>query len=193
MASRSIINSNNTKKNIAMSPRNKTYVCETPVNSTIFITLAQSTLNEKQIQYVSNTDDINNLSNTNTDSDNCTESEHNMDENFHLSDCSLSEDSDSEDEEDKKEDTNNTNLNKTSNNTLNLNTSVNSSKAVICDDRNMYVDTSEISKNLKRSTCPYCKKLQKQFARHLEFVHKNEEDVKKFHLLPKGIFSIYRK
>lgn len=50
---RSIINSNNTKKNIAMSSRNKTYICETSVNSTTtFIPLAQSTLNEKQIQYV---------------------------------------------------------------------------------------------------------------------------------------------
>ncbi|XP_029674803.1 uncharacterized protein LOC115242555, partial [Formica exsecta] len=32
----------------------------------------------------------------------------------------------------------------------------------------------------------YCKKLQTKFARHLEAVHKNEAEVKKFILLPKG-------
>lgn len=37
--------------------------------------------------------------------------------------------------------------------------------------------------------CMYCKKLQTKFARHLETVHKNEAEVKKFILLPKGKYN----
>jgi len=149
------------------------------LNSTTFIPVAQSSFNDKQLQYVSNTN------NTEKQFDNSIESEHNMDSSFHLSNSDLSENEDND-----KENTNNTNLNKTST-LLNFNTSINSSGAIICDDRNMYVDTSENPKSLKQSMCPYCKKLQKQFARHLESVHKNEEDVKKFCLLPKGSEVLY--
>jgi len=158
---------------------NKTYVCESTMNSTTFIPLAQSTLDEKQLQYVSNTNNIDN------ETYNSIESEHNIDDSFHLSDGSLSKDINEDDEN-----TDNTNLNKMLKSTLDLNTSVNSSRAVICNDVNMYVETSD-SKNLKQNMCPYCKRLQKQFARHLEFVHKNEEDVKKFRLLPKGLFILF--
>jgi|GEM_PF-6207752 len=157
---------------------NKTYVCESTVNSTTFIPLAQSTLDEKQLQYVSNTNNIDN------ETYNSNESKTNIDDSFYLSDSSLSKDINEDDENI------DTNLNKMLNSTLDLNTSVNSSRAVICDDVNMYVETSD-SKNLKQNMCPYCKRLQKQFARHLEFVHKNEEDVKKFRLLPKGSFILF--
>jgi len=169
-----VTDSHKSKKNVTLPFINKTYICESTMNFTTFIPLAQSILDEKQLQYVSNTNNIDN------ETYNSIESEHNTDDSFHLSDGSLSKDID-------EDNIDNTNLNKILNNTLDLNTSVNSSRAVICDDVNMYVDTSD-SKNLKQNMCPYCKKLQKQFARHLEFVHKNEEDVKKFRLLPKGSF-----
>lgn len=117
--------------------------------------------------------------NANIESDNSLTSEHNMDDSFHLSDCSVSEDSN---EDELRDNTNHTSINK---NTLNITTSLNSSKINICDDRDMYVEASD-SVKLKLSMCPYCKKLQSQFTRHLELVHKTEEDVKKFCFLPKG-------
>lgn len=39
----------------------------------------------------------------------------------------------------------------------------------------------------KQHFCPYCKKLQTKFARHIELVHQGESDVKKMISLPKGI------
>lgn len=101
-----------------------------------------------------------------------------------ISDCSVSEDSDSDE---LRDNTNHRSINKSifNKSTLNLTTSLNSSKINICDDRDMYVETSDNLK-LKLSMCPYCKKLQSQFARHLESIHKTEEDVKKFCFLPKG-------
>lgn len=54
----------------------------------------------------------------------------------------------------------------------------------ICDDENMHVETSN-SKIIKQNYCIFCSKLQKQLARHLETIHRNEPDVKKFAVLPK--------
>lgn len=48
----------------------------------------------------------------------------------------------------------------------------------------MYVDTSN-TKSTKQNYCIFCKKLQSQLARHLETVHRDESEVKKFAMLPK--------
>ncbi|XP_029158334.1 uncharacterized protein LOC114945545 [Nylanderia fulva] len=66
-----------------------------------------------------------------------------------------------------------------------LNTSKYEEKAN-CDDTNLIVLKSQEKGQNKKYFCKYCKKLQTKFARHLETVHKNEEEVKKFILLPKG-------
>lgn len=55
-----------------------------------------------------------------------------------------------------------------------------------CNDENMLVHYAEPKGGNKKNFCLYCKTFQSKIARHLEFVHKNEEDVKKFILLPKG-------
>ncbi|XP_029167142.1 transcription factor stalky-like [Nylanderia fulva] len=65
-----------------------------------------------------------------------------------------------------------------------LNTSKYEEKAN-CDDTNLIVLKSQEKGQNKKYFCKYCKKLQTKFARHLETVHKNEEEVKKFILLPK--------
>ncbi|XP_029157971.1 MATH and LRR domain-containing protein PFE0570w-like [Nylanderia fulva] len=54
----------------------------------------------------------------------------------------------------------------------------------ICDDEKMHVETSN-AKNIKQNYCIFCSKLQTQLVRHLEKVHRNESDVKKFAALPK--------
>lgn len=59
-----------------------------------------------------------------------------------------------------------------------------------CDDTNLIVYKSQKKGANKKYFCMYCKKLQTKFARHLETTHKNEADVKKFILLPKGIINI---
>lgn len=47
------------------------------------------------------------------------------------------------------------------------------------DDAQLTVPTSKI-KGAKKYFCFYCKKLVFKMARHLEMMHKNEEDVKSF-------------
>lgn len=163
----------------------KTCIIGTSSNNT-FTPLAESTFVEKQLTAeceVNNNNNNNNINNNNTDSDNCIISKNNIDDSFHLSDCSIDEDTDEYETEGTPEHAT-TSKNKTVNNTLNL-TSSRSSKAAICDDRDMYVETSDNLK-LKLNMCLYCKKLQTQLARHLETVHKTEEEVKKFCFLPKG-------
>lgn len=59
-----------------------------------------------------------------------------------------------------------------------------------CDDTNLIVSKSQKKGANKKYFCMYCKKLHTKLARHLETVHKNEADVKKFILLPKGIINI---
>ncbi|XP_029178244.1 putative uncharacterized protein DDB_G0282133 isoform X2 [Nylanderia fulva] len=160
---------------------NKTCVMDNNSLNTMlvdFAPLAESTLTKEK-----STSECMSI-NANIESDNSLTSERNMDDSFHTSDCSVSEDSD----EDKLSDnTNHTSINKSKLNKskLNLTSSLNLSKVNICDDKDMYVETSD-NRKLKLSMCPYCKKLQSQFARHLESIHNTEEDVKKFCFLPKG-------
>ncbi|XP_067208798.1 uncharacterized protein [Linepithema humile] len=54
-----------------------------------------------------------------------------------------------------------------------------------CNDENMYVETSN-ARSPKKNYCIFCSKLQTQLARHLEKVHRNELDVKRFTALPKN-------
>lgn len=165
---------------ITSSRTNKTYIINTSSNPTLssLVPLAESTLIEKLTTKC--TTDTNNI-----ESDNSVVSKHNMDDSFHLSDYSLSENTSENENDENDENATNINVNETVRSTLNLTTSLCTSKKNICDDKDMYVETSQGSK-LKSSMCPYCKRLQKQFARHLESVHKTEEDVKKFRFLPKG-------
>jgi len=50
----------------------------------------------------------------------------------------------------------------------------------------MYVSISKPKGAQKKNFCYFCKKFQSKIARHLETVHRNEEEVQKFSLLPKG-------
>lgn len=67
-----------------------------------------------------------------------------------------------------------------------------------CNDEDMYVEKSNV-KATKQNYCCFCLKLQTQLARHLETIHRNESEVKKFSVLPKGnperkkIINIIRK
>lgn len=54
----------------------------------------------------------------------------------------------------------------------------------------MYVQTSD-GKHEKRLVCVYCKKTYQKLARHLEYVHKDEIEVKRLHGLPKGNFLCF--
>lgn len=57
------------------------------------------------------------------------------------------------------------------------------------DIRNIQVPYSKNStskRTVKKYFCPYCKKLQTKFARHLELKHKTEADVQKFIHIKKG-------
>ncbi|XP_011702592.1 PREDICTED: uncharacterized protein LOC105458763 isoform X2 [Wasmannia auropunctata] len=57
-------------------------------------------------------------------------------------------------------------------------------KKKICDDTNLVVPTSH--EKGKQYFCFYCKKFQSKLSRHLENIHKNEANVKKFISFPKG-------
>ncbi|XP_036150106.1 uncharacterized protein LOC118648017 isoform X2 [Monomorium pharaonis] len=60
----------------------------------------------------------------------------------------------------------------------------------MCDDAEMYVtESSGKQTHSKKNCCYYCKKLQSKIARHLETVHSNEKEVKKFSVLPKGNYE----
>jgi len=156
------------------------------ISSNLFVPVTESTYVEKQLEYEIN----------DNKSDTSITSKNDSDDSFHSSDYSTLENIDEDEDEDESihEHTINISKNKTVNNTLNLTTSCSSN---MCDDKNMYVETSDNPK-LKKSMCPYCKKLQTQFSRHLETLHKTEEDVKKFCFLPKGklcfkyIYVIYK-
>lgn len=167
-----------TKNNISLNT-NETYITGNISNDT-FVPMAESTLTEKLTSEYE-------IDHNNNESDTSIISKNNIDDSFHLSDCSTVEDTDEGETEDIHEYTINTSTNTSKNkimdSTLNL-TSSRSSKVTICDDRNMYVETSDKSKS-KLNMCLYCKEFQTQFARHLESVHKNEE-VKKFRFLPKS-------
>lgn len=160
---------------IPTTSANKTYVGDAMNSLSMFTPLAESTL----LKQVSNPECIDNIIDTESLS---IASERDTDSSFRLSDCSAAEDTD---EDSDMEDAIDTSGNKTDKSSINLTSSLCSSKIDICDDRNMYVDTSHNSK-VKRNFCLFCKKLQTQLTRHLETVHKNEDEVKKFCLLPKG-------
>jgi len=76
-------------------------------------------------------------------------------------------------------------LNTTTSSSLNFDVSkINKNVISICNDENMYVETSN-AKSVKQNYCLFCSKLQTQLARHLETAHRDEPDVKKFAILPK--------
>jgi len=101
----------------------------------IFTPLAESTFTEKLITKCStNTNDIVSYNSI---------SEHNMDDSFHLSDCSTSGNTD---EIENDENATNININETMESTLNVTSSLCKSKKDICDDKNMYVEISHESK-----------------------------------------------
>lgn len=172
-----VINNNNLSSNA-----NKTYVIDNISDDTF--APVESTFIENQLRSEC---EINDNADNNSDTSVISQ---NSDESFHLvlSDCSMLENTDKEDE-DETESTHEYSKNETVDST-NLTPSRSSFK--VCDDRNMYVETSENPKS-KLAMCPYCKQFQTQFARHLESIHKTEEDVKKFRLLPKGkLYVIYK-
>lgn len=69
---------------------------------------------------------------------------------------------------------------------LEINKSVEVPAARVLDDKDLYIETSSSSnKDKKRNCCFFCKKLYTKIARHLETIHSNEAEVKKFSLLPK--------
>lgn len=108
-----------------------------------------------------------------------------------------------EDTETRKTDSNNnsastSNYNNTFSNSLLNNTTVNTFLDTsdmklnvegfsACDDTNMFVEVSRGHKGQgKTNFCFFCHKMQTKIVRHLENVHKDEEEVKKFKFLPKG-------
>ncbi|XP_071634604.1 uncharacterized protein [Temnothorax longispinosus] len=68
--------------------------------------------------------------------------------------------------------------------TFNLSTTANASGVSGCDDAQLTIDNSR--SGTKKYYCFYCNLPKAKIARHLESVHRNEEDVKKFARLPKG-------
>jgi len=166
-----------TNNNNVFSNANKTFIIDKSDDT--FAPDAESTPTEKQLEHENN---------DNSESDTSITFKNNFDDSFHLSDCSTPESTDEDEAESTHEYTINTSKNKSVNSTLNLTSSL----SKICDDRNMYVETSDNLKS-KLSMCLYCKNLQTQIARHLESVHKEEEDVKKFCFLPKSkLYVIYK-
>ncbi|XP_066590803.1 uncharacterized protein [Prorops nasuta] len=65
-----------------------------------------------------------------------------------------------------------------------LEISVNIPGKAACNDEEMFVLPR--SSKIKKKICIYCKKLQTKIARHLESKHADQDDVKKFSVLPKG-------
>lgn len=57
-----------------------------------------------------------------------------------------------------------------------------------CDNTNLYVQPSSQRSSDKKHFCYFCHKRYSKIARHYETVHRNEEEVKKFSVLPKGIY-----
>ncbi|XP_070155794.1 putative uncharacterized protein DDB_G0282133 [Polyergus mexicanus] len=67
---------------------------------------------------------------------------------------------------------------------LNLSSTANAPGTSGCDDAQLTIDNS--CSGIKKCYCLFCKLPKSKIARHLENVHCNEEDVKKFAQLPKG-------
>lgn len=134
------INNNSTSKKI-----NENYVIDRSSNplSISFTPLAESTFTEKVLAL---DDRASSIDNTDCESDNSIAFEHDANDSFHLSDCSLPEDTEEDTEEDEViENTTNSSVNKTSS-TLNLTSSLCTSKISVCDDKDMRIKPSENSK-----------------------------------------------
>ncbi|KMQ87027.1 hypothetical protein RF55_13810 [Lasius niger] len=94
---------------------------------------------------------------------------------------SCSDDADDEDKNNKCEEPPNK-----SNTSLEINKSAEVPAAGTFDDKDLYIEnSSKCSKDKKRNCCLFCKKLYTKIARHLETIHSNEDEVKKFSLLLK--------
>ncbi|XP_024947526.1 uncharacterized protein LOC107274509 isoform X3 [Cephus cinctus] len=94
------------------------------------------------------------------------------------------EDNDSENKEQRIEEKQNETSSR--NSCLDISSKGNTPERYIRDDADMFVDISDGKRGLSKKTfCMYCKKLQSKFARHLENVHNDIEDVKRFSVLPK--------
>lgn len=86
---------------------------------------------------------------------------------------------DSESSEDETNVTTHASLTKSDNSAKNsLETSCNISGQEICNNTALYVENSKSQGAGKKNFCYYCKTLQSKIGRHLETVHKNEEEVK---------------
>ena len=70
-----------------------------------------------------------------------------------------------------------------------LDTSKHNYEGIETCDINFIMFKSELKGANKKYFSMYYKKLQSKFARHLETVHKNETEVKKFILLPRGKYN----
>lgn len=84
---------------------------------------------------------------------------------------------------------NNASLSKSANSSVNISGVLNISDKAACgarDNTDLTVQTSDEKKSNKKYLCMYCKKMYSKLPRHLEHVHRNEADVKKFSALPPG-------
>lgn len=83
----------------------------------------------------------------------------------------------------------NASLSKSANSSVNVSGVLNVSDKAACgarDDTDLTVQTSDEKKSNKKYLCMYCKKMYSKLPRHLEHVHRNEANVKKFSALPPG-------
>ncbi|XP_077266027.1 uncharacterized protein LOC143899548 isoform X2 [Temnothorax americanus] len=100
--------------------------------------------------------------------------------------CDDVEDIDENDNYKDTVDINKSNKSNKSNTSLEINKSVEVPAEGVLDDKDLYVATSSSSsKDKKKNCCFFCKTLHTKIARHLETIHSNEPEVKKFSLLPK--------
>jgi len=123
----SVINDND---NIS-SNKNKTHIVDNSLNSTlVFAPLAESTFTDKlATNYISNTND--NKSNNDNEPSNSVTSEYDMDDSFHLSDCSVSDENEDIENENDENVTNNINETMRSTKLLNLTSSLCASRKSI--------------------------------------------------------------
>lgn len=83
----------------------------------------------------------------------------------------------------------NASLSKSANSSVNVSGVLNVSDKAACgarDNTDLTVQTSDEKKSNKKYLCMYCTKMYSKLPRHLEHVHRNEPDVKKFSALPPG-------
>lgn len=149
--------------------------CNSPVNIT----------NSSEIQF-SDTQEVNNIEQQKIFSDTDCDNNYDNENENNDSDYCYSGDSES------SEENNNVQLcSEKSNNTIqnSAESSLNVTGTNICDDSNLSVIYSKPKGEEKLNFCYFCKKMQTKISRHLERVHKNEEEVKKFAVLPKGTES----